>query len=72
MNRNRHPRRSFLQIGVTGFCAALFGSLPKISFAKSYSGSEKGIVVRENEGIHIITGRRKVPDFRWDATQIED
>ena len=57
----QQPRRKFLQTGVAGFCAALFASLPKISFAKSYSSNDKGIVVREDEGIHILTGRRKVP-----------
>ncbi|HMK27299.1 MAG TPA: cupin domain-containing protein [Chitinophagaceae bacterium] len=57
----QQPRRKFLQTGVAGFCAALFASLPKISFAKSASINDKGIVVRESEGIHILTGRRKVP-----------
>jgi mannose-6-phosphate isomerase-like protein (cupin superfamily) len=46
---------------VAGFCAALFAGLPKISFANSASIGDKGIVVREDEGIHILTGRRKVP-----------
>lgn len=53
-------RRKFLQIGATGVVAALFGSLPKISFAQSVSDINKGIIVREDEGIHILT-RRKVP-----------
>lgn len=53
------PRRKFLQTGLLGFSAAFFASLPKISFAKS--NTNKGIVVRENEGVHILTGRRKVP-----------
>jgi len=57
----QQPRRKFLQTGITGFCTALFASLPKISFAKSPSDKGKGIIVREGEGIHIITGRRKVP-----------
>ena len=53
-------RRKFLQIGAAaGIAAALLGSLPKISFAKTASGN-KGIVVRADEGIHILT-RRKVP-----------
>ena len=61
MNHIQQPRRKFLQTGVAGFCTALFSSLPKISFAKSYSSNDKGIVVHEDEGIHILTGRRKVP-----------
>ena len=60
MNHIQQPRRKFLQTGVTGFCTALFASLPKISFAKFRSDKGKGIVVREEEGIHILT-RRKVP-----------
>jgi quercetin dioxygenase-like cupin family protein len=44
-----------------GFCTALFAGLPKLSFAKPFSKSDKGIVVHENEGTHILTGRRRVP-----------
>lgn len=54
-------RRTFLQTGVVGFFTALFSSLPKISFADSNPNQDKGIVVRAEEGIHILTGRRKVP-----------
>jgi mannose-6-phosphate isomerase-like protein (cupin superfamily) len=61
MNDIQQRRRKFLLAGVAGFCAALFSGLPKISFAKSRSGNDKGIVVRSDEGIHILTGRRKVP-----------
>lgn len=61
MNHNQHPRRKFLQTGVIGFCTALFTNLPKISFAKSISDNEKGIVVHPQEGVHLLTGRRKVP-----------
>lgn len=61
MNFIRQPRRKFLQAGVAGFCTAVFSSLPRISFARSNSNNDKGIVVREEEGIHILTGRRKVP-----------
>jgi len=61
MTHIQQPRRKFLQTGVLGFCTALFTSLPKISFGKFGSGNDKGIVVRENEGIHLLTGRRKVP-----------
>ena len=60
MNHIQQPRRKFLQTGIAGCCTALFASLPKISFAKSGSNSGKGIVVHEDEGIHILT-RRKVP-----------
>ena len=61
MNNSQQPRRKFLQTGVAGFFTALFANLPKISFAKSAADNEKGIVVHEDEGIHILTGRRKVP-----------
>ena len=61
MNQIEQPRRKFLQTGVVGFCIALFAGLPKISFAKSTSNNDKGIVVHEDEGEHILTGRRKVP-----------
>ena len=54
------PRRKFLQVGATGVVTALFGSLPKISFSQSTSDDNKGIVVHEDEGTHILT-RRKVP-----------
>lgn len=61
MSLLQQPRRKFLQTGVVGFCTAFFASLPKLSTAKSSFVSDKGIVVREGEGIHILTGRRKVP-----------
>jgi quercetin dioxygenase-like cupin family protein len=61
MTHTHQPRRKFLHTGVTGFCAALFASLPKISFGKSFFNTDKGIIVREDEGMHILTGRRKVP-----------
>ncbi len=61
MNQIQQPRRKFLQIGFVGFFTALFTSLPKISFAKYASENDKGIVVHEDEGIHILTGRRKAP-----------
>ncbi len=54
------PRRKFLQTGIAGFCTALFAGLPKISFGKSTPPFDKGIVVHEKEGTHILT-RRKVP-----------
>ena len=60
MTHFRQPRRAFLQTGIAGFCATILASLPKISFAKPNSSDGKGIVVHEDEGIHILT-RRKVP-----------
>jgi mannose-6-phosphate isomerase-like protein (cupin superfamily) len=60
MKNIQQPRRKFLQIGAAGVVTALFGTVPKISFAQSASDNNKGIVVREDEGIHILT-RRKVP-----------
>lgn len=60
MNRIHQPRRKFLQLGATGFFSTLLASLPKFSFSQSTSNIDKGIVVREDEGIHILT-RRKVP-----------
>lgn len=56
----QQPRRTFLQTGLIGFTTAIFASLPKINFAQSAS-NDKGIVVHENEGEHLITGRRKAP-----------
>lgn len=61
MSPIQQPRRKFLQIGFVGFFTALFASLPKISFGKYVADNDKGIVVHEEEGIHILTGRRKVP-----------
>src|SRR6266487_5736555 len=61
MNKIRQPRRKFLQTGIIGLCTAVFSGLPKIGFGKSASNIERGIVVHENEGTHILTGRRKVP-----------
>lgn len=60
MNQINHPRRKFLQVGIVGFFTSVFASLPKIGFAKSTSNNGKGIIVREDEGEHILT-RRKVP-----------
>lgn len=60
MNFIQQPRRKFLQLGATGLFSTLLASLPKISFSQPTSNPHKGIVVREDEGIHILT-RRKVP-----------
>src|SRR5215203_1240866 len=61
MNVFPQPRRTFLRTGVLGFCTAVFAGIPKINFARTISDKSKGIVVREEEGIHLVTGRRKVP-----------
>ena len=61
MNNTKLPRRKFLETGVAGFCIAFFASLPKISFGKPVTNNAKGFVVHEEEGIHILTGRRKAP-----------
>jgi mannose-6-phosphate isomerase-like protein (cupin superfamily) len=60
MSHLQQPRRKFLLTGLTGFCTAVFASLPKIGFAKSNYG-KGGFIVRANEGIHILTGRRRMP-----------
>jgi mannose-6-phosphate isomerase-like protein (cupin superfamily) len=60
MGKIYQPRRKFLQLGVIGFLTSFFTNFSKVSVAKSASENDKGIVVRENEGIHILT-RRKVP-----------
>src|SRR5687767_1211692 len=61
MNLFQQPRRKFLGTGILGFCTAFFSGLSKNSFAKTTPVDQKGIVVHESEGIHILTGRRKVP-----------
>ena len=60
MNSIHLPRRKFLQTGTAGVVTALFGSVPTIGFAQSSSDNNEGIVVHEDEGIHILT-RRQVP-----------
>ena len=60
MNSIQQPRRKFLQAGATGVVTALFGSVPTIGFAQSSFDNNKGIVVHEDGGIHILT-RRQVP-----------
>ncbi len=61
MSYFQQPRRKFLLTGIAGFCAAVFSSFPKVNFAQSPSGDGKGIVVHKGDGVHILTGRRKVP-----------
>jgi mannose-6-phosphate isomerase-like protein (cupin superfamily) len=53
-------RRKFLRIGFIGALTALLAKLPKVGLAQSSGNKDEGIVVHENEGIHILT-RRKVP-----------
>ena len=60
MNPIQQPRRKFLLTGLAGFCTAFLANLPKLSFAKSHYDNGKGIIVREAEGVHLLT-RRKVP-----------
>lgn len=61
MKQIEQPRRNFLRAGVIGFCSAFFAGLPKISFANSNSDKVKGFIVHENEGMQILTGKRKAP-----------
>jgi mannose-6-phosphate isomerase-like protein (cupin superfamily) len=61
MHLFQQPRRGFLRTGIAGFCTAMFAGLSNIGFAKPVAETDKPIVVHKNEGIHILTGRRKVP-----------
>jgi oxalate decarboxylase/phosphoglucose isomerase-like protein (cupin superfamily) len=61
MKPSQHPRRKFLQFGFSGIVTSFLGGLPEIGLARSVTGNEKGLIVRKDEGIHILTGRRKVP-----------
>jgi quercetin dioxygenase-like cupin family protein len=61
MNELQPARRRFLLLGATGMITAFFGTFPKISFGKESIQKEKPVLVRESEGLHILTGRRKVP-----------
>jgi mannose-6-phosphate isomerase-like protein (cupin superfamily) len=56
----QQPRRKFLQFGLVGIFTAFFAKLPKVGLAQSSKNKDVGIVVHEDEGIHIL-GRRKVP-----------
>jgi len=60
MKHTNQPRRKFIKAGATGFIATVFGSLPIISLAEPGSDIDMPIIVREEEGTHILT-RRKVP-----------
>ena len=61
MHLFQQKRRNFIQTGIAGLCAALFSGFPKISIAKSPDDKIKGVVVHEDEGVHLISGRRKAP-----------
>lgn len=61
MSYIQQPRRRFLQFGAVGIMTALFSGITKVGNARTLPGVDKGFVVREAEGIHILTGRRKVP-----------
>lgn len=59
----KHPkqvRRNFLKVGITGLLTALLTKLPQLGFTQAFRKNQDGIVVHEDEGIHILT-RRKVP-----------
>lgn len=54
-------RRKFITLGASGLLAAFLGIFSKAAMAAHHPGKRKGIVVHEEEGIHILTGRRKAP-----------
>ena len=54
-------RRKFVQAGIAGLFTAIFGGIPKIGSSQPAPGNKIGFIVRETEGLHILTGRRKVP-----------
>ena len=60
MDNIHQPRRKFLQAGATGIVSVFFGTIPKIGSSQSVAEHDKGLIVREAEGTHILT-RRKVP-----------
>ncbi len=60
MNNKFPARRQFLQIGATAIATSIFGCMPKVNSSQLPLINKKGIVVHEEEGIHILT-RRKVP-----------
>ncbi len=61
MSHSPQRRRKFLQIGTTGIMTAILAKLPRISFGESPTVRRKGIVVHEDEGERILTGRRRMP-----------
>jgi mannose-6-phosphate isomerase-like protein (cupin superfamily) len=61
MNHNQQQRRKFLQLGFVTTLAAFFTGIPKINFAQFTQDKAKGVLLQEEEGTHIITGRSKAP-----------
>jgi hypothetical protein len=47
-------------VGLMGIFTAFFAKLPKVGLLQTSGNKDVGIVVHEDEGIHILT-RRKVP-----------
>jgi mannose-6-phosphate isomerase-like protein (cupin superfamily) len=60
MSKIKRRRREFLQIGAAGIATVFLGTLPKESLGQSLPEGGKGIVIRESEGIQVLS-RRKVP-----------
>ena len=60
MRHSKQLRRKFLKIGFIAAFTALLTKLPKVGLAQSFKEMDEGIVVHEDEGIHLLT-RRKVP-----------
>lgn len=60
MRNNKQHRRYFLKLGIAGFITTVFSSTAKLSLASELY-NKKGIIVYEDEGEHIVTGRGKVP-----------
>ena len=61
MNKINRARREFLQIGAAAVVTVILGNLPKNGFGQSPPNVTKGFVVHEDEGLHILTSRRKLP-----------
>ena len=60
MDNIHQPRRKFLQAGATVIVSVFFENKKKIGSSQSVAEHDKGLIVREAEGTHILT-RRKVP-----------
>jgi quercetin dioxygenase-like cupin family protein len=56
--QSNQPRRKFLQLSFVGLVTSLLGCVPKLGSANP---QVRGVVVQEEEGLHILTGRRKIP-----------
>lgn len=57
MKQPQQLRRNFFKIGITGILTALLSKLPNVGVAQSPRNNHEGIVVHEDEGIHILTRR---------------